>query len=188
MTSLIESRNWVSAILAAGVGYSALSPVALPGGQRALATRPCATAHSSSTASSTPTSRCALRRPTSGAPYWRRWSTSLLFAWSAPGAWRSCRHTPIPPGENPCISSLGEVHHPKRPDPAPEPEVAHHPRTGTLHRHRRPGSDRQRQNERLHLPVCRTDPGLPRTGERPPDRRARAGGQRRLLPQGPDHS
>ena len=53
--------------------------------------------------------------------------------------------------------SLGEIHNPRRPVPARDPRLAHHPRTRSLHRNCDLWRDWQRQNELLHVSLRRTD-------------------------------
>jgi hypothetical protein len=55
---------------------------------------------------------------------------------------------------------VGELHHPKRPEPAEEPRWLTIPHLGTLYRHCHPRSHRLSQDQLLYLSLRRANPGV----------------------------
>ena len=82
---------------------------------------------------------------------------------------------------------VGEVHNPRKPGPAKTPYGSRFPSADCSPAS--PFSARwDRQNELLHVSVCRADSGLQSRRQREAHRRADPRSERRLLPQGEGHS
>ena len=103
-----------------------------------------------------------------------------------PWGWRSCRYTPIPPGENPFFwywaKSIIRSGRSRRPNPngSPSPNGDSTPASPSW------VPSAAAKTSGCIYPFAEQILAY-RARTKTPDRRARAGSQRRLLPKGPDH-
>jgi hypothetical protein len=186
MTSLIESRNWVSAIVAAGAGYLALSRWPFPAEnallQLILAQQPpvfCGIKYAYLTMCfTTPYLACSTL-------------TSLVYIFivrlERPLGLAKLPPYPDPTRRESLYLVLGEIHHPKRPEPAPEPQWLTIPERGLYTGIAVLGAIGSGKTSGCIYPFAEQILAYRAPEKDRPDRRARAGSQRRLLPQGPDH-